>query len=116
MLQLLERRLDNVVFRSQFALTRPMARQLVSHGHITVNGKKVTIPSFQVREGDVVALREKSKNLVAVQQALDVAEHPVPDWVDVEIDDRKTTVRQLPSRDQIDPQSQEQPIVELYSK
>ncbi|MBT8213003.1 MAG: 30S ribosomal protein S4 [Acidimicrobiia bacterium] len=116
LLQLLERRLDNVVFRSQFALTRPMARQLVNHGHVTVNGKKVSIPSFQVREGDVVALREKSKDLVAVQQALDVAEHPVPDWVDVEPDDRKITVRQLPSRDQIDTQIQEQLIVELYSK
>ncbi|MBT8214052.1 MAG: 30S ribosomal protein S4, partial [Acidimicrobiia bacterium] len=72
--------------------------------------------SFQVREGDVVEMREKSKNLVAVQQALDVAEHPIPEWVDVEPDDRKITVRQLPSRDQIDTQIQEQLIVELYSK
>ncbi len=116
LLRLLESRLDNVVYRSGLARTRPQARQLVNHGHFRVNGKKVDIPSYQVRQGDVITMRERSKELFPVQQAVDTIDRPQPEWLDVDAGDRKVTVTALPSRQQIDTEIQEQLIVELYSK
>ncbi len=116
LLRLLETRLDNVVFRSGLARTRPQARQLVNHGHFLVNGKKVDIPSFQVRQGDVITMRERSRDAFPVQLAVDTVDRPLPEWLDVDTGDRKITVATLPSRPQIDTQIQEQLIVELYSK
>ena len=107
LMALLERRLDNVVFRLGFARTRKEARQTVRHGHITVNGRRVDIPSFQVKAGDVVAVKE----------ALISSEHmAVPAWLEVDIEKLKGTVLQLPTRDQIDLDIDAQLIVELYSK
>ena len=116
LLRILESRLDNVVYRSTFAATRPQARQLVSHGHFLVNGKKVDVPSYQVRSGDVVTLRERSRNLIIVQHSHDTAEIVVPEWLSVNFDDREIVVNDLPNRGQIDTPIQEQLIVELYSK
>lgn len=116
LLRLLESRLDNVVYRSTLAATRPQARQLVNHGHFTVNGKKVDIPSYQVRAGDVVALKENSKDLLVVEHSLDTAEINSPEWLTVNRDGRSITVVDLPNREQIDTPIQEQLIVELYSK
>ncbi|MEE8331957.1 MAG: 30S ribosomal protein S4 [Acidimicrobiia bacterium] len=117
LLQILESRLDNVVFRSKLANSRSQARQLVSHGHFKVNGRKVNVPSYRVRPGDVVELKERSRNLVAVQHALDTSgDRMSPDWLDLNQEDRAITVSDLPSRAQIDIQVQEQLIVELYSK
>ena len=116
LLALLETRLDNVIYRSTFAATRPQARQLVNHGHILVNGKKVDIPSFRVSAGDVITLKERSLDLLVVEHSLDTAEIVVPEWLEVTRDGRKVVVRDLPSRQQIDTQIQEQLIVELYSK
>ncbi len=116
LLRLLESRLDNVVYRSTLAATRPQARQLVNHGHFTVNGKKVDIPSYQVRPGDVVQLRENSKDLLVVEHSLDTADITSPEWISVNRDARTITVVDLPNREQIDTPIQEQLIVELYSK
>jgi small subunit ribosomal protein S4 len=116
LLQLLECRLDNVVYRAGFARTRPQARQLVNHGHFRVNGKKVDIPSYQVRLGDVVALKERSSDTFPVQQAIDTIDRTKPEWLDVDVDRRSVTVTVLPSREQIDTEIKEQLIVELYSK
>lgn len=116
LLQILECRLDNVVWRSGLAATRPQARQLVNHGHLHVNGRKVDIPSYQVQKGDVVTVKEASNDLVIIQHAVDTLDRPAPEWLDVELGDRTVTVRDLPSREQIDTAIQEQLIVELYSK
>jgi small subunit ribosomal protein S4 len=116
LLQMLECRLDNVVYRAGFARTRPQARQLVNHGHFRVNGKKVDIPSYQVRAGDVVALKERSKDTFAVQQAIDTIDRSAPEWLDIDIDRRSATVTVVPSREQIDTEIKEQLVVELYSK
>jgi small subunit ribosomal protein S4 len=116
LLRLLESRLDNVVYRSTFAATRPQARQLVNHGHFMVNGRRVDIPSYRVRPGDVVELKESSRNLIIVQHSHDTAEIVVPEWLSVDFDERRITVSDLPSRGQIDTPIQEQLIVELYSK
>ncbi len=116
LLRLLEARLDNVVYRAGLVRTRPQARQLVNHGHFQVNGKKVDIPSYQVRAGDVITMRERSRELFPVQQAVDTIDRPMPEWLDVNAGDRKVTVTSLPSRQQIDTQIQEQLVVELYSK
>ncbi len=116
LLRLLETRLDNVVYRAGFARTRPQARQLVNHGHFRVNGDKVDIPSYQVRAGDVVTIKERSSELFPVQQAMDTIDRPSPEWLDVDQSSQKVTVSLLPSRQQIDTQIQEQLIVELYSK
>lgn len=116
LLQILECRLDNVVWRSGLAATRPQARQLVNHGHLLVNGRKVDIPSYQVKGGDVVTVKDASRDLVIIQHAIDTLDHPTPEWLDVDLDDRRVTVRDLPSRDQIDTAIQEQLVVELYSK
>jgi small subunit ribosomal protein S4 len=116
LLQMLESRLDNVVYRSGFARTRPQARQLVNHGHFLVNGKKVDIPSYQVRQADVITVREKSKDSFVVMQAIDTLDRTSPEWLDVDSGDRKVVVTTLPSRAQIDTQIQEQLVIELYSK
>jgi len=116
LLQLLECRLDNVVYRAGFARTRPQARQLVNHGHFQVNGKKVDIVSYQVRVGDVVTLKERSLEAFPVQQAIDTIDRTKPEWLDVDVDKRAVTVTLLPSREQIDTEIKEQLIVELYSK
>ncbi|HEX9855481.1 MAG TPA: 30S ribosomal protein S4 [Acidimicrobiia bacterium] len=116
LLRLLESRLDNVVYRAGLARTRPQARQLVNHGHFLVNGKRVDIPSYQVRQGVVITLRERSSELFPVQQAVDTIDRPSPEWLDVDESNRRVTVTTLPSRPQIDTQIQEQLVVELYSK
>lgn len=116
LLQLLEQRLDNVVWRSGLAATRPQARQMVNHGHFQVNGKKVDIASFQVRPGDVVSVKEKSKDLIMIQHAIDTQDRPVSDWLSVDPDARRITMNSQPRRDQIDTDINEQLIVELYSK
>lgn len=116
LLQLLERRLDNVVYRSGWAATRRQARQFVSHGHINVNGRRVNIPSFRVRQGDVIELRDKARNMVVVRWNLDVLDRAVPAWLEAGDGGQQVTVRELPSREQIDIPVREQLIVELYSK
>jgi small subunit ribosomal protein S4 len=116
LLRILESRLDNVVYRSGLAQTRPQARQLVNHGHFQVNGKKVDIPSYQVRGGDVVTMKESSRDLIIVQHSLDTLDHALPEWLDVNTGDRRIAILDLPNRAQIDTPVQEQLIVELYSK
>ena len=116
MLQLLERRLDNVVYRAGLAATRPQARQFVSHGHFEVNGKRVNIPSYRVRIGDKVSLRSKSRDMVTVQWNKDVLDRQAPGWLEVGDDGYAVTVRAYPEREQIDVPVREQLIVELYSK
>ncbi|MCW2643772.1 MAG: ribosomal protein [Dactylosporangium sp.] len=117
LLQILESRLDNVVYRAGYAHSRDMARQLVTHGHILVNGKKVNIPSYRVREHDIVSVREKSREMtpfvVANAQA---GSRIVPAWLEAIPSDMKILVHSLPARQVIDTQVQEQLIVELYSK
>ena len=116
LLVILETRLDNVVYRSGLASTRPQARQLVNHAHFLVNGKKVDIPSYSVRPGDVVTVKERSKDILPIQHAIDTVGRSVPDWLNVDAGDRKITVDTLPAREQIDIEIKEQLIVELYSK
>jgi small subunit ribosomal protein S4 len=116
LLQILECRLDNVVYRSGLASTRPQARQLVNHGHFLVNGKRVDIPSYQVRKDDVVSVKERSLEILPIMIAIDTGDRTVPEWMDVNTDERTITIRDLPSREQIDTQVQEQLVVELYSK
>jgi small subunit ribosomal protein S4 len=116
LLLMLEQRLDNVVWRSGLAATRPQARQLVNHGHFRVNGKKVDIPSYQVRPGDVVSIKDRSRDLIVIQHSVDTQDRLVPDWMSVNADDRQVTVNDHPRRDQIDTDINEQLIVELYSK
>ena len=116
MLQYLELRLDNLVYRAGWAATRPQARQLVSHGHLNENGRRVNIPSYRLRKGDVVSLREKSRSMVVVQWNLDVLDRQAPAWIDMVEDGFGATVRELPIREQIDIPLREQLIVELYSK
>jgi small subunit ribosomal protein S4 len=116
LLRILESRIDNVVWRSGLAATRPQARQLVNHGHFRVNRKKVDIPSYQLKAGDVVSAKERSRDLLIIQHSLDTISHPVPDWLSVNGDGREVTVLSLPDRAQIDTSIREQMIVELYSK
>ena len=117
LLQILESRLDNVVFRLGFARTRKEARQTVSHGHITVNGKRVDVPSYRVRPGDLVAVADKAKDMLVIQSALVSNERvTVPAWLEVDIEKLQGSVLALPTREQIDLDINEQLIVELYSK
>ena len=115
LLQLCESRLDNVVFRMGIAPTRSAARQLVSHRHITVNGEKVNIPSYQLKAGDVVGVREKSKSLEAIDNSLANASH-VYEWITWNNDTKEGTFVSVPQRIQIPENINEQFIVELYSK
>ena len=114
---MLESRLDNVIFRLAFARTRREARQIVGHKHVLVNGKCVNIPSYRVKAGDVIEIREKSKSL---QRYKDIAEvtgaRLVPEWLDQDLENFKGTVKQLPTREMIDVPVDEMLIVELYSK
>jgi len=116
LLQLLEQRLDNVVWRSGLAATRPQARQMVNHGHFRVNGRKVDIPSYQVKPGDVVTTKDRSKDLIMIQHSVDTQDRLVPEWLEVNPDERNIVVSSQPRRDQIDTDINEQLIVELYSK
>ena len=117
LMRILESRLDNVVFRLGFARTRKEARQTVTHGHITVNGKRVDIPSYRVSAGDLVAIAPAAKDLLVIKSALISNERvQVPAWLEVDIEKLQGNVISLPTRDQIDLDIQEQLIVELYSK
>lgn len=117
LMQILESRLDNVVFRLGFAKTRKEARQIVTHGHIMVNGKRVDIPSYRVKAGDVVAVAEKFRDLLPIKEALISSERfEVPGWLEVDIEKLSGNVLALPTREQISGDINEQLIVELYSK
>jgi small subunit ribosomal protein S4 len=117
LLQILESRLDNVVYRAGLARTRRMARQLVSHGHFTVNGVKVNVPSYRVAQYDIIDVRDTSLNTVPFQIARETAgERPMPGWLQVVGERQRILVHQLPERPQIDVPLSEQLIVEFYSK
>ena len=114
---LLESRLDNVVFRLGFARTRKEARQIVDHKFVTVNGKVVNIPSYLVKAGDVVEIKESKKNIQRMKDIVEVAGgRIVPEWLDIDAEKLQGTVKELPSREQIDVPVNEMLIVELYSK
>jgi small subunit ribosomal protein S4 len=117
LLQQLERRLDNVVYRMGFASSRRQARQLVRHGHIQVDGRKVNIPSYQVSAGEEVAVRERSRKLPIIAQSLEFSSHQTaPNWIETDRENLKGRVTALPKRDDINLPVNEQLIVELYSK
>lgn len=116
MLRFLELRLDNVVYRAGLAATRPQARQMVNHGHLDVNGRRVDIPSFRVRKGDVISLRPKARDMVVVRWNIDVLDRQAPAWLAVGGDGFEVTVNEIPVREQIDIPVREHLIVELYSK
>jgi small subunit ribosomal protein S4 len=117
LLQYLERRMDNVVFRLGLASSRPEARQLVRHGHFTVNGRRVDIPSFLVRAGDEVAVAERSRNLpLFKERAAEGKDRAAPDWLSVDHEQMRGKVVSLPERGEIDTQLQEHLIVEHYSR
>ncbi len=115
MLRFLELRLDNVIYRAGWGATRPQSRQFVNHGHVNVNGNRVTIPSYRVRKGDVVELRSKARSFTVVQWNSDVLDRTPPAWLESS-GEFQITVRELPLREQIDVPVREQLIVELYSK
>jgi small subunit ribosomal protein S4 len=117
LLRICETRLDNVVYRSGLAMNRPMARQLVNHGHLEVNGRKVNIPSYRVRPGDVVTVRGRSKNIGRIVENTSYAEgREIPEWLGANLKEMSIEVRALPERFQMDVPVQEQLIVEYYSK
>lgn len=117
LLQILECRLDNVVYRMGFGSTRNEARQLVSHKSILVNGKSVNIPSYQVKPSDTIAIREKSKKQLRIKDALSVAEqYGLPDWVDVNAKNMEGVFKSVPERNELPSEINEQLVVELYSK
>ena len=116
LLRMLELRLDNVAYRAGWGASRSQARQLVRHGHVQVNGKRVTIPSYRVRQGDVVALVEKSRQLIIIRHNVDTLDRQVPPWLEAEAGGLQVTVRSLPEREHIDVPVREQLIIELYSK
>jgi len=116
LLRLLELRIDNVVFRAGFASSRNQSRQFVRHGHVDVNGKRVTVPSYTLRKGDVVELRDKARRMIVVRHNVDTLDRVVPQWLEAESGELKVTLRDLPLREQIDIPVREQLIVELYSK
>ena len=117
LLKILESRLDNVVFNLGFAMTRPEARQLVRHGHFTVNGKKVNIPSYLCRAGDVIAVKEGSRSSEKFKAIMEAnAANPIPKWLDVDRNTQTGRIINLPEREDIDLPVEEHLIVELYSK
>ena len=116
LLRMLELRLDNVAFRALWGASRNQSRQLVSHGHVTVNAKRVTIPSYRLRVGDVVGLSSAARDNITVRHNLDTIDRQLPGWLEVEQDGHAVRVRATPEREQIDTQVREQLIVELYSK
>ena len=118
-LQLLERRVDNVVYRMHFAVSRSQARQLISHGHVLVNGKSVNVPVYEIKVGDVIEIKEKSKRLPVVQDALcEVSKSGTMPWISVDVDAVKGTFNAIPRRDEISDLAdiKEQLVVEFYSK
>jgi small subunit ribosomal protein S4 len=118
MISALERRLDNVIYRMGFGTSRPQSRQIVRHGHIQVNGRKVNIPSFVVKPGDVVEVREKSRENATILGARDATAHaPSPNWIEMDRDNLKGRILNMPRREElVQIQLNEQLIVELYSK
>ena len=117
LLTLLESRLDNMVYRIGFASSRTEARQLVRHGHFIVNGRKVNIPSYLVKKGDVIELREKSRKVAPILESMEtVARRGVPSWLELDKENFKAVVKALPTREEITMPIQEQLVVELYSK
>ena len=116
LLRLLELRVDNVVFRAGFASSRNQARQFVRHGHVSIDGERVTIPSYTLKKGQVVSLRDKARKMIVIRHNVDTLDRTVPQWLEVDVPDLKATVRDLPMREQIDIPVREQLIVELYSK
>ena len=117
LIQQLERRLDNVAFRLGFAISRRQARQVVRHGHVSVNGRKVNIPSYQVQVGDEIAIREGARKLLIVEQGAQyAAQNPVPGWLEANFDTFTGRVLSLPKRKDVNLPINEQLIVELYSK
>ncbi len=117
LVKILESRLDNVVYRAGFAVSRPAARQLVTHCHLLVNGKKANIPSYQLRPGDVIEFRQKSKNLEAVRNALNKKpDSQIPQWIQVDKANLKVTFLNAPERSEVQEPFNEQLVVELYSK
>ncbi|MFZ0396345.1 MAG: 30S ribosomal protein S4 [Terracidiphilus sp.] len=117
LIQHLERRLDNVAYRLGFAISRRQARQVVRHGHVQVNGRKVNIPSYQVSVGDEIAVREGARKLVVVEQGVQyAAQNPVPTWLEVNFETMSGRVLHLPKRADVNLPINEQLIVELYSK
>ncbi len=116
LLRMLELRLDNVAFRAGWGSSRAQARQFVRHGHINVNGKRVTIPSYQVRRGDIVEVREKARAMIVLRHNLDTIDRSLAPWLEGGADRLAVTVRDLPLREHIDVPVRESLIVELYSK
>ena len=116
LLRMLEQRLDNIVFRAGWASTRPQARQFVGHGMVNVNGRRVDIPSYRVRKGDVITLRDKSRQMIVIRHNMDTIDRLKPAWIEIGDDGFQVTVNELPVREQIDVPVREQLIVELYSK
>jgi len=116
LLRMLELRLDNVTYRAGWASSRSQARQFVRHGHVNVNGRRVTIPSYTLRKGDVVELRDKAKAMIVIRHNLETIDRTVPPWLEPAGDKAAVTVRDLPMREHIDVPVREQLIVELYSK
>ena len=116
LLRLLEQRLDNVVYRAGWASTRPQARQFVSHGLIQINGKRVNIPSYRVRKGEVISLSPKARDMIVIQHNIDVLDRSVVGWLEQGDGGKQVTVRDLPQREHIDVPVRESLIVELYSK
>ena len=115
MLQLLESRLDNILFRAGFGVTRKQSRQVVNHGHVLVNGRKVDIPSYLVKAGDVITIKSKSSEfLKTVMSAIDLS--GVPSWLTVDKDELKITFERIPQREELDPDFKEQLVIEYYSK
>jgi small subunit ribosomal protein S4 len=116
LLRMLELRLDNVAFRAGWGASRSQARQFVRHGHVAINGKRVTIPSYQLRRGDVVSLRAKGKEMIVIQHNLDTLDRNVVAWLEKGEDGKAVTVRELPQREHVDAPVRESLIVELYNK
>jgi small subunit ribosomal protein S4 len=116
LLRMLEQRLDNIVFRAGWASTRPQARQFVSHGMVNVNGRRVDIPSYRVRKGDVISLRDKSRQMIVIRHNMDTIDRLKPAWIEMGDSGFQVTINELPVREQIDVPVREQLIVELYSK
>ena len=116
LLRLLEQRIDNIVFRAGFASSRSQARQFVRHGHVQVNGKRVTIASYILRKDDVLSISPKAQKMIVIRHNIDTLDRAVPAWLDANVGEFKATVRDLPLREQIDIPVREQLIVELYSK
>jgi small subunit ribosomal protein S4 len=116
LLRLLETRLDNVAFRAGWGASRAQGRQLVRHGHVKVNGRRVTIPSYQVRKGDIVTLSDKARAFIVIRQNIDTLDRQMPPWLEGGDNGYQVTIRDLPLRAHIDVPVREQLIVELYSK